>query len=126
MINPAGPVQESKAIGKIKPITREHPSAGSADHQTLKRHLSEKNELVPKVQAMTEEQLEEVIQESNRMIFGDNEKFAFTIHEGTGRFLVRLVDRETEEVVREIPPEKLLDLIANIWEMVGIFVDERG
>lgn len=126
MIHPTGPIQETKSISKIKPITREHPSAGSTDDQRLKRHLSEKNDLVPKAKTMTEEQLEEVIRESNRMIFGDKEKFAFTIHEGTGRFLVRLVDKETEEVIREIPPEKLLDLIANIWEMVGIFVDERG
>ena len=126
MINPAGSVQESKTIGKIKPVSREHASTGSTDHHTLKRHISEKNDLVPQAKTMTEEQLEEVIRESNRMIFGDKEKFAFTIHEGTGRFLVRLVDKETEEVVREIPPEKLLDLVANIWEMVGILVDERG
>jgi flagellar protein FlaG len=126
MINPTGSVQESKTIGKIKPVSREHPSAGSTDHHTLKRHLSEKNDLVTKAKKMTKEQLEEVIRESNRMIFEDNKKFAFTIHEGTGRFLVRLVDQETNEVIREIPPEKLLDLVANIWEMVGILVDERG
>lgn len=76
--------------------------------------------------SITEQELHKAVEETNRIIFGDNEKFEFKIHERTGRFLVKLVDNETEETIREIPPEKILDLIANIWEMVGILVDERG
>ncbi|MDP3051106.1 MAG: flagellar protein FlaG, partial [Eubacteriales bacterium] len=39
--------------------------------------------------------------------------------------IVRIIDAETEEVVKEIPPEEILDLIAKLWEMAGIVVDER-
>ncbi|WP_083432830.1 flagellar protein FlaG [Alkalibacterium sp. 20] len=45
------------------------------------------------------------------------------MHEGTGRTLVQLVERETNEVIREIPPEKMLDVIAGIWKWSGITVD---
>lgn len=72
------------------------------------------------------EELENAVSETNRIVFGENEKFEFKIHEKTGRYLVKLVDKNTNETIREIPPEKILDLIANIWEMVGILVDERG
>lgn|GEM_PF-480629 len=50
----------------------------------------------------------------------------FTIHEDTNRVVVRVVNRETQEVIKEIPPEKLLDVIARIWEMIGLLVDERA
>ena len=60
------------------------------------------------------------------MIFKDDNRFEFKIHERTGRIMVKLVNKETDEIVKEIPPEKILDLVASIWDLVGILVDERG
>ena len=31
----------------------------------------------------------------------------------------------TEEVIKEFPPEKTLDMIAKVWEMAGLMVDEK-
>ncbi len=39
--------------------------------------------------------------------------------------LFRSMDKETKEVIKEFPPEKTLDMIARIWEMAGILVDEK-
>ena len=72
------------------------------------------------------EGLEEAVEETNRMVFKDNNKFEFKVHERTGRMMVKLVDQDTKEVIKEIPPEKILDLVASIWDLVGILVDERG
>lgn len=49
----------------------------------------------------------------------------FKIHERTNEVMVKIVDAETEEVIREIPPEKLLDMFANMLELAGLIVDER-
>lgn len=49
----------------------------------------------------------------------------FTKHEGTGRTMVRITNRDTEEVIREIPVKQVLDLAAKIEEMVGILFDEK-
>jgi flagellar protein FlaG len=38
---------------------------------------------------------------------------------------IKLLDKDTHEVVKEIPAEKTLDLIAKAWEMAGILVDEK-
>ena len=37
----------------------------------------------------------------------------------------KLVDKDTKETIKEIPPEKTLDLIAKAWELAGILVDEK-
>ena len=57
--------------------------------------------------------------------YGLKTQFDFKIHEGTGRTVVRLIDKQTHEVVKEIPPEKMLDVIAGIWDMAGIVVDRK-
>lgn len=47
-------------------------------------------------------------------------------HEPTNRRIVTVYDSETNEVIREIPPESVLEAHANMLEMVGLFVNTRG
>ena len=49
----------------------------------------------------------------------------FGIHEKTNRITVKIVDKDTKEVIKELPPEKMLDMIAKVWEYAGLFVDEK-
>jgi flagellar protein FlaG len=122
MINTTTPIAETN---RSLPISRE-PQTGGRQQREDMGNLTSRAEQPSKTRMITEKELVDAVEESNRIIFGDTEKFEFKIHERTGRYLVKLVDNETDEVIREIPPEKILDLIANIWEMVGILVDERG
>jgi flagellar protein FlaG len=39
--------------------------------------------------------------------------------------MVKVLNTDTGQVIREIPPEKNLDFVAKLWEMAGILVDER-
>ena len=54
-----------------------------------------------------------------------NKTVQFGIHEQTGRMTIKILNKETKEVVKEFPAEKTLDLIAKAWEMAGIMVDEK-
>ena len=49
----------------------------------------------------------------------------FGIHDATNRVTIKIVDKDTKEVIRELPPEKTLDMIAKVWELAGMLVDER-
>ena len=49
----------------------------------------------------------------------------FGIHEATNRVTIKMVDKETKEVVKEFPAEETLDLIAKAWDLAGIMVDEK-
>ena len=72
------------------------------------------------------EDLESAVDDTNKILFKKDERFEFRIHEGTNRIMVKLVDNETNETIKEIPPEKILDLVASIWDLVGVLVDERA
>lgn len=54
-----------------------------------------------------------------------NSEINISFHEKTNRILVKLVDPKTKEVLREIPPEKLVDMMASLGEEIGLFVDEK-
>ncbi len=71
------------------------------------------------------EQLKKAIAEMNRRINNSNEEAVFGVHEDTNRIMIKIMDKETKEVIKEFPPEKTLDMIARIWEMAGILVDEK-
>lgn len=49
----------------------------------------------------------------------------FSINEPTKRISIKVIDKQTEEVIREIPPEESLEMLAKIWELAGLLVDEK-
>lgn len=67
----------------------------------------------------------EAIERANDALSVANRKFEYSIHEETKEIMVKVIDSETDEVICEIPPEKILDMVAKMWEMAGILVDER-
>ncbi|MCH5260103.1 MAG: flagellar protein FlaG [Lachnospiraceae bacterium] len=73
----------------------------------------------------TPDQLKKMIEEMNKKINNSNEVAMFGIHEETNRVMIKIMDKDTKEVIKEFPPEKTLDMIAKLWEMAGILVDER-
>lgn len=65
-----------------------------------------------------------MVEEFNKKM--GNSEAIFGIHEGTNRIMIKIVDKESKEVLKEFPPEKTLDMITMVWEMAGILIDEKG
>lgn len=94
-------------------------------YNALKKNASMLSEQERRELPISERLVIEAIEKANKAIYGGGRKFEFSIHEKTKEIMVKVIDSETDEVIREIPPEKILDLVAKIWEMAGILVDER-
>ena len=75
-------------------------------------------------QAATNEQIKKAVEQLNKKIANHSEA-VFGIHEKTNRVTIKIVDKDTKKVLKELPPEKTLDMIAKVWEMAGILVDEK-
>ena len=69
------------------------------------------------------EQIKKAVETMNKKM--SNSEAVFGIHEATNRVTIKIVDKESKEVIREFPPEKTLDMIAKVWEMAGLLMDER-
>lgn len=71
----------------------------------------------------TNEQVKKAVEALNKKM--EHSEAVFGIHEDTNRVTIKIVDKDTKEVIKELPPEKTLDMIAKVWEMAGILVDEK-
>ena len=74
-------------------------------------------------QQASNEQIKKAVEQMNKNM--SHSEAVFGIHEETNRVTIKIVDKDTKEVIKELPPEKTLDMIAKVWEMAGILVDER-
>lgn len=70
------------------------------------------------------EKLKRAVEEINKK--AANSEAVFGVHDSTNRVTIKIVDKETKEILKEYPPEKTLDMIAKVWELAGLLVDEKG
>jgi flagellar protein FlaG len=71
------------------------------------------------------EQLEKVIDAMNQMIEPAHTSSKFLLHEKLNDYYVQIVDEVTQEVIKEIPNKKFLDMYAEMIDFMGIFVDKK-
>lgn len=69
------------------------------------------------------EKIKKAVEDLNKKM--DHSVAKFGIHEATNRVTIKIVDKDTDKVIKELPPEKTLDMIAKAWELAGILVDEK-
>lgn len=53
-------------------------------------------------------------------------RLSYSVHEKTHKVIVSVINTDTNEVIREIPPKSVLDSYAKMLEFAGLIVDERS
>lgn len=112
--NPSVTVQEAQKIDKSLNVVQDSQQKSSFSDQNMKEQQQ---------QQPTNEKIKKAVEQMNKNMY--NSEAVFGIHEGTNRVTIKIVDKDTKEVIKELPPEKTLDMIAKVWELAGILVDER-
>lgn len=90
--------------------------------QNSEKSSQENAEYIPNIQEKT---IISAIEQANKKFEGKESELSFSVHEKTKQIMVKIIDKETKEVIKEIPPEKILDMVAYMCEAAGIFVDEK-
>lgn len=79
----------------------------------------------PEKPTVGEEHLIRIIDKAVKSLQGPQTILDISIHERTHEIMVKVLNKETGELIREVPPEKTLDIVANMMEIAGIIVDEK-
>lgn len=87
--------------------------------QAQSLEMSSNNQDVPK------EKLQQAVDSMNEFFEINNSELKFVFHEGLEKYYVQLVNADTDEVVREIPSKKMLDVFYEMQKLVGMIVDEK-
>jgi len=85
-----------------------------------------KTEVRPPERKVADDTLQRAVDEINSSVSIYRRHLGVRHHEASNRRIVTVYDSDTNEAIREIPPEKVLDAYASMLEMVGIFMDKRG
>jgi|GEM_PF-737886 len=51
--------------------------------------------------------------------------FRFKVHKPTNEIIVQIIDSQTGEVIKEFPPEKILNMISEFLKMAGLIIDQK-
>ena len=112
----AAPVQKT-----VEPAARK-PEAEHEEYKpkaTVNADGAEKKELPDQ----HSEQLRKTLEQMTKKLHNAEVRFGY--HEETHRVTIQILDKDSKEVIREVPAEKMLDTVAKIWEMAGILFDDR-
>lgn len=70
-------------------------------------------------------EIDQVVQVMNEVMENSHRHLKFEFHDQLNEYYVTIIDQETNEIIREIPPKKLLDMFAAMTEFVGLMVDKK-
>lgn len=74
---------------------------------------------------ISDEKIHQVVNSLNEILKINQNSSKFIYHEGLDRYYVQVVNKDTDEVVKEIPSKKLLDAFYEMQKLVGMIVDEK-
>ncbi|WP_077624780.1 flagellar protein FlaG [Sediminibacillus massiliensis] len=71
------------------------------------------------------QRVKDMVEALNEFIGPSRSSLKFEYHEKLEKYYATIIDTESNEVIKEIPPKKLLDMYASMAEMMGFIVDEK-
>ena len=119
-VEPVAPVESTEAVTQVEKapdsttlVVKDAKEKGDGNSTPNQQERQPSNE-----------QIKQAVEKFNKSMINNSEA-VFGIHEGTNRVTIKIVDKQSKEVIKELPAEKTLDMIAKVWEMAGILVDEK-
>jgi len=73
-----------------------------------------------------EKEVKRAVIKINKFLEGESTHLQYEKHDVLNTMIVKIVDNTTNEVLREIPSRKILDMVAKMCEMAGILVDKKA
>lgn len=114
-ITPAGQ-PGNKMVGKIQEsVESVKPENEKTEHARQEKQEQDNTKLA-----------EKVLDVQNSLDVVKETKLQFSIHEATGEEMIIVSDKETGDLIREIPSEEFLDLAAKVEQMIGLIFDRTA
>ncbi|HOT27380.1 MAG TPA: flagellar protein FlaG [Candidatus Ozemobacteraceae bacterium] len=123
-------------IGNVKPVTIQVPEVTKEPEVPLPipgagADSPMKQEAV-KAQAEAEdpakqmEKIKDAVDKLNKTSMIFDRSLKFRIHDATKEMMVSVIDVANDKVIREIPSQEALDLVAKMQEYLGIIFDKKA
>jgi uncharacterized FlaG/YvyC family protein len=75
---------------------------------------------------ISQDELKKKVEQLNKAAEAMDRRFRFEIHKETHRIIVKVFRKDNDELIAEIPPKKILDVLARIDQEMGFLVDTKA
>ena len=74
----------------------------------------------------SEKEIENAVKKINKFLDGEGIHVQYEKHDVLNQMIIKVIDNTTNEVIKEIPSKKILDMVAKMCEMAGILVNKKA
>ncbi|WEK53898.1 MAG: flagellar protein FlaG [Candidatus Cohnella colombiensis] len=126
-LNANTPKVQTQSVVPSAPAVRPKEEGFSTNDMPLPKNGKEMHlaEVKGSKISIGDEQLVKAIERAAKVLSGPTTSVEMQVHKKTNDIVMKVINKETGDVIREVPPEKMLDLVAKMMEFAGILVDER-
>jgi flagellar protein FlaG len=103
------PNMDAKVIYQSPPLTVSPEKVTGGEHKAIDKKL-----------------LEKMVDKLSQQFRSKNTSLSFSIDDATQSLVVKVIDSDSEKVIRQIPPEEVLAIRARIQELLGAFIDKEA
>jgi len=116
-VYPVNPDEETESPADVK-----HIDEIKAKEELKQEKTEDEKEQVKEPEKISQKMLDEISEDLEML---HNIGLRFSKHKGTDTTMIKVMDRETDELIREIPAENVLDMAAKMEEMIGLLFDRE-
>jgi uncharacterized FlaG/YvyC family protein len=103
------PNMDAKVIYKSPPLMVSPEKVAEGTHKQIDKKL-----------------LEKIVDKLSQQFRNTNTSLNFSVDEATQSLVVKVIDSDSETVIRQIPPEEILAIRARIQELLGAIFDKEA
>ncbi|WP_024612417.1 flagellar protein FlaG [Pseudoalteromonas sp. TB64] len=94
------------------------------NQQKLQQNQYKNNNQDEVAQPLEREQLEQMAQQLQDFMGEMNRSLQFKVDEDSGRDVIKVLDKNSGEVIKQYPSEEVLSLVSKLSESAGILIDQ--
>lgn len=119
---------EDKVVGQAASSLTERAiddvkQADTQNQQRLQQNQYEKNNQEVTAQPLEREQLEKMAQQLQEFMGEMNRSLQFQVDEDSGRDVIKVLDKDTGDIIKQYPSEEVLNLVSKLSETAGLLID---
>jgi flagellar protein FlaG len=111
-----GGISQSKTLDTDK--SYKAPQSVKISNPEINNYIGEKEN--------NEMEVKNAVSKINKVMEGEGSHLQFEKHDVLNQMIIKVIDNNTNEVIKEIPSKKILDMVAKMCEMAGVLVDKKA
>ena len=123
---PTGGQSYNTEVVSKKQVEKVQGTVKSAERpEVFANKMEQKENGKENVNVLAKSTVQQALETANESLKINRTSARFKYHEATKQVSIKIVDDETQEVIKEIPPEKAIEMVEKMLELTGILVDEK-